>query len=72
MSDIMLFGVLRMPIDLWDDSSELDKIQRHSRYIQAADKIEALEDVLIEVLIQHDATTLSTELAQKAYDVINS
>lgn len=72
MSDVMLLGILRMPMDLWNDSSYLDKAQRQSNYFRAADKIEALEDVLLEVLIQHDSTTLSEETAQKAYDIINS
>jgi hypothetical protein len=40
MSDTTLLGVLRMPIGLWQDSP-LDKIQRHSCYLQAADRIEA-------------------------------
>ena len=42
MSEVMLQGVLRMPINCWSDD-ELSKIQRHSRYIEAADRIEALE-----------------------------
>ena len=40
MSDVMLLGVLRMPIHCWSDS-ELDQMQRHSRYLEAADRIEA-------------------------------
>ena len=39
MSDTMLLGVLRMPVDLWTDS-DLDKHQRYSRYLEAADRIE--------------------------------
>jgi predicted nuclease with TOPRIM domain len=42
MSDVMLHAVLNMPIDLWDDSP-LDKGQRHSRYIEASQRIEQLE-----------------------------
>jgi len=42
MGKTILFGLLRMPIDLWDED-ELDKIQRHSIYNQAADLIEKLE-----------------------------
>ena len=41
MSDVMLIGVLRFPVSLWRDDDPLDKIQRHSRYIQAADRIES-------------------------------
>lgn len=56
MSDIMLLGVLRMPQELWD-GSPLDAIQRHSRYEEAANRIEALKhendkmrDVLAELI----------------------
>ena len=41
MGDAIFFGVLRMPPELWRDD-ELDKRQRHARYVQAADEIEAL------------------------------
>lgn len=40
MSDVMLIGVLRMPPDLWN-GTELDVNQRHSRYIEASERIEA-------------------------------
>lgn len=40
MSDLMLLGVLRMPPELWNDSP-LDIRQRHSRYIEAAARIES-------------------------------
>ena len=40
MSDVMLHGILRMPPELWrDDPMQIS--QRHSRYIQASDRIEA-------------------------------
>ena len=58
MSLTMLIGVLRMPPELWD-GSELDKFQRHSRYIEAADTIERMEavladkDALIKSLYEH-------------------
>ena len=48
MSDVMLLGVLRMPIDLWNDSA-LNKNQRHSRYIEAAERIEALTERVAEL-----------------------
>lgn len=35
MSDVMLHGVLNMPIDIWQDDP-LDKVQRHSRYLEAS------------------------------------
>lgn len=40
MSDTMLLGVLRLPIEGWRDS-EIDKMQRHARYLDAADRIES-------------------------------
>jgi hypothetical protein len=39
MSDTMLLGVLRMPPGLWDNGP-IDVMQRHSRYLEAADRIE--------------------------------
>lgn len=49
MSDeIMLQGVLRMPIDCWSNDI-ISVTQRHGRYIQAADKIESLEKRLKEL-----------------------
>ena len=41
MSDVMLLGVLRLPIDMWTDDP-LDVMQRHERYKQAANEIERL------------------------------
>lgn len=47
MSDLMLHGILNMPIDIWGDDP-LDKFQRHSRYVEASRLIsrqqEDLED----------------------------
>lgn len=48
MSDTMLLGVLRMPIHCWSDS-ELDQMQRHSRYLEAADRIESDEAKIVEL-----------------------
>ena len=45
MSDIMLHGVLNMPHELWNDGI-IDKIQRHSRYVEASKRIEKLESKL--------------------------
>lgn len=42
MSDVMLHGVLRMPANLWRDDP-IDVAQRHSRYVQASDRIRELE-----------------------------
>lgn len=45
MSDVMLHGVLNMPVELWSDC-ELDKAQRHSRYVQASKEIKRLSKCL--------------------------
>jgi len=45
MSDVMLHGVLNMPPELWDNS-EVDKLQRYSRYMQASRRIEDLDTLL--------------------------
>ncbi len=42
MSDTMLLGVLRMPPDCWTNDP-IDIMQRHCRYVQAADEIERLQ-----------------------------
>lgn len=42
MSDTILLGVLRLPPECWTDSL-IDVIQRHSRYLEAADRIEAMQ-----------------------------
>ena len=41
----MLHGVLNMPPELWDNS-EIDKMQRCSRYMQASRRIEDLNIAL--------------------------
>ena len=41
----MLHGVLNMPPDLWVDDA-MDKMQRHSRYVEASKVIEELKNVL--------------------------
>ena len=40
MSDVMLHGILRMPPELWRDEP-MQVSQRHGRYLQASDRIEA-------------------------------
>ena len=52
MSEAMLHSVLNMPPELWDNS-ELDKIQRHSRYMQASRKIEDLTEELRSWIAQY-------------------
>lgn len=66
MSEVMLHGVLNMPIEIWGDG-HLDKIQRHSRYVEASELIrlfdQALRDIALEVGV--DVTDLSpVEVAQ--------
>lgn len=53
MSDVMLLGVLRMPIECWIENC-VDQQQRHLRYLEAALRIEddqkyieKLEDVVL-------------------------
>jgi hypothetical protein len=48
----MLHGVLNMPPELWKDS-ELDKMQRYSRYRQASRRIEDLNRALIALVDSH-------------------
>jgi len=53
MSEI-LRGVLNIPPSLWDDSP-IDKMQRYSRYKEAAERIELLEYVAKSLLEYIDA-----------------
>ncbi len=46
MSDIMLHGVLNMPVDLWCND-DLDKQQRHGRYTEASERIKNLNMALL-------------------------
>ena len=41
MNNQMLLAVLRMPIECWPND-HIDTMQRHQRYLEAADLIEAL------------------------------
>jgi len=52
MSDTMLLGVLRLPIRCWDES-ELGQLQRYSRYLEAADRIES-DQAKLEILDQFE------------------
>lgn len=70
MGDTMLHGVLRMPPNCWS-GTELDVTQRHSRYIQASERIYELEDKLAQVERERDEAkaTLKEALAM-AQDMI--
>ncbi len=65
MSDLTLLGVLRLPIECWDESddefSKLDKVQRHARYLQAADRIEADAARIAELEAQLDQPAAVTD-----------
>lgn len=57
MSNVMLDAILRMPPELWNGDN-FDVIQRHSRYVQAADEIQALREAIKsarEALELHDS-----------------
>ena len=41
MSDLMLLGILRMPPETWG-TDPLNVMQRHSAYLQAADRLERM------------------------------
>ena len=45
MSLLMLQGVLRMTPDLWT-GDPVDISQRHARYVDAADKLKAISDLV--------------------------
>ena len=49
MSDLMLHGVLNMPPEIWGDDA-MDKMQRHSRYVEASQRIEELKNIAQEVV----------------------
>jgi hypothetical protein len=59
MSDLMLHGVLNMPPEIWGDS-ELDKIQRHARYVEASERIRKLEEIIFNITeSRHDKFLLN-------------
>jgi len=51
VSDMMLDAVLRMPPDAWS-GDPLDTLQRHARYVQAADELAALRAERDELRLQ--------------------
>lgn len=72
MSDVMLMGVLRMPPEIWGDG-EIDKSQRFSRYIEAADRINAQEREIellkatIDNLVDRAMEIVATQKIPSAY-----
>ena len=61
MSDAMLHAVLQMPPALWQDT-ELDRRQRHARYVEASRRIEAQQAELDRCAAA--LTVLSERMAQ--------
>ena len=53
MSSEMLHGVLNMPPDCWSNDC-VDEVQRHTRYVEASERIKELEDKL-QFLIDNDS-----------------
>lgn len=51
MSDVMLLGVLRLPTECWH-GDRLDVIQRHGRYLDAANRIEADAETISALRLQ--------------------
>lgn len=45
MSDVTLIGVLKMNVELWS-GDDLDIMQRHSRYLEAAQRIESDAEII--------------------------
>jgi hypothetical protein len=43
MSDLMFFGILRMPPDCWNDQDPLNVMQRYEVYKEAADRLERMK-----------------------------
>ena len=58
MSDVMLHGVLNIPPELWIDS-DIDKMQRYYRYMEASRRIEDLERALQILVNSNNNWTLS-------------
>ena len=72
MSGTMLHGVLNMPPELWSDT-ELDKMQRYSRYMEASRRIEELERGLNDLLndcINFDGGKLTDSIMKQASDLL--
>lgn len=59
----MLLGVLRLPPDCWTDSP-IDAAQRHSRYLEAADRIEKDETEILrqQMLIQQMSIMMQQQI----------
>ncbi|MCP4984544.1 MAG: hypothetical protein GY928_00370 [Colwellia sp.] len=64
MSDVMLHGVLRMPPELWQDT-EIDKQQRHSRYLEASKRIIELEQHIARLDWMRVALDYQAELRER-------
>ena len=65
MSDVMLLGVLNMPAALWRDDP-LDKLQRQSRYFQAATRIRSDADEITRLRAEVERLTKERGLPEMA------
>jgi len=72
MSDVMLLGVLRMPPDCWDNDSPIDVMQRHSRYCQAANRIEEQLGILRSAVLAMAAAAERDPLFQRDYEKLDA
>ena len=72
MSEVMQ-AVLRMPPSLWD-GSEIDVLQRHGRYVEAAEKLEQLEaeNARLKLLAQSavDYYAVNSQHPSEAHDIL--
>lgn len=66
MSDVMLLGVLKMPIDCWVNG-KLDKQQRYSRYLEAAQRIESDQEYIKE--LEDAIIALTDGVMRTDYDI---
>jgi hypothetical protein len=72
MSDVMLLGILRMPPDCWDNDSPIDFMQRHSRYCQAADRIEEQLGILRHAVLAMAAAAERDQSFQSDYEKLDA
>jgi len=68
MSEVMLHGVLNMPIDIWSDD-HLSKIQRHSRYVEASELIRNQDAEIDQLRQQLEAAEAEVKRLKSAWHV---
>jgi hypothetical protein len=67
MSDLMLLGVLNMPSTLWT-GEPIDVAQRHSRYLQAAERIESDGKHIAELEQQNTELKANNEALRESFN----